>query len=59
MQLFFLVLDLALVVAAALLLFGVLLRRGRGASYVALALLLIVLAIGLWYTGIRTPPTGL
>ena len=37
----------------------VLFRRGRGLSYFALAVLLIVLAIGLWYTGIRTPPTGL
>ena len=59
MQLFFLVLDLALVGAAALLLFAVLIRRGRGVSYLALALFLIVLALGLWYTAIRTPPTGL
>ena len=59
MQLFFLALDLALVAAAVLLLLVVLFRRGRGGSYLALAFLLIVLAIGLWYTGIRTPPTGL
>ena len=59
MQLFYLVLDLALVAAAALLLLIVLFRRGRGLSYVALAVLLIGLAIGLWYTGIRIPPTGL
>ena len=38
MQLFFLVLDLALVGAAALLLLAVLIRRGRGMSYLALAL---------------------
>ena len=59
MQLFFLVLDLTLIAAAALLLLIVLFRRGRGLSYFALAVLLIALAIGLWYTGIRTPPTGL
>jgi ABC-type proline/glycine betaine transport system permease subunit len=59
MQLFFVGLDLALVGAAALLLLGVLIRRGRGMSYLALALFLIVLALGLWYTAIRTPPTGL
>jgi hypothetical protein len=59
MQLFFLVLDLALVGAAGLLLLIVLFRRGRGLSYFALALLLIALAIGLWYTGIHNPPTGL
>ncbi|MEA2662685.1 MAG: hypothetical protein QOH08_2257 [Chloroflexota bacterium] len=59
MQLFFLVLDLALVAAAGLLLLAVIIRRGRGMSHLALAVLLIVLAIGLWYTGIRTPPTGL
>ena len=59
MQLFFLILDLALVGAAGLLLFAVLIRRGRGVSYLALAVLLIVLALGLWYTAIRTPPTGL
>jgi hypothetical protein len=58
MQLFFLVLDLALIAAAALLLLTVLFRRGRGLSYFALAVLLIALAIGLWYMGIRTPLTG-
>jgi hypothetical protein len=59
MQFFFLALDLALVAAAALLLLGVLVRRGRGLSYLALAVLLIGLAIGLWYTAIHIPPTGL
>jgi hypothetical protein len=58
MELFLVALDLALVIGAALLLLGVLIRRGRGMSYLALAVLLIALAIGLWYTGIRTPPTG-
>ena len=51
-----LVLELALVAAAAVLLTIVLLRRGRGVSYVALAILLIGLAAVLWYLGIRTPP---
>jgi hypothetical protein len=58
MQLFLVGLDLALIAAAALLLLVVLLRRGRGMSYFALALFLIALAIGLWYTGIRNPPLG-
>ncbi|HEY8656445.1 MAG TPA: hypothetical protein VIN34_06905 [Candidatus Limnocylindria bacterium] len=51
-----LALDLALVAAAALLLLIVLFRRGRGASYVALAMLLIGLAAALWYLGLRTVP---
>lgn len=59
MQLFFVVLDLALIGAAALLLLIVLVRRGRGMSYFALAVFLIVLAIALWYTAIRTPAPGL
>src|SRR5437879_10386315 len=59
MQLFFLILDLALVAAAALLLLGVVIRRGRGRAYLALAILLIALAIGVCDTAIRTPPTGL
>ena len=54
-----LVLELALVAAAAVLLISVLLRRGRGVSYVALAVLLIGLAAVLWDLGIRTPPTAL
>ncbi|MFN2462247.1 MAG: hypothetical protein ABR591_16460 [Candidatus Velthaea sp.] len=59
MQLFFLVLDLALIAAAGILLLVVLFRRGRGMSYFALAILLIALAIALWYTAIRIPPTTL
>jgi hypothetical protein len=59
MQLFFVALDLALVVAAVLLLLAVIVRRGRGVSHLALAFLLVVLAIALWYTAIRTPPVGL
>ena len=50
-----LALDLALVGAAAVLLVVVLFRRGRGVSYLALALLLIGLAAALWYLGIRAP----
>ncbi len=54
--LLFLGLDIALLVAAAILLLVVIVRRGRSAHYVALAAMLIVLAVGVWYTGIRTPP---
>ncbi|GAC1459306.1 MAG: hypothetical protein NVS1B1_06830 [Candidatus Limnocylindrales bacterium] len=50
-----LILELALVAAAAVLLIIVLFRRGRGVSYVALAVLLIGLAAVLWYLGVRTP----
>jgi len=52
-----LALDLALVASAVILLTVVLLRRGRGGSYLALAILLIGLAAALWYLGIRTPPS--
>jgi hypothetical protein len=52
----FLGLDFALVSGAALLLLVVIVRRGRSPQYLALAALLIVLAIGVWYTAIRTPP---
>lgn len=51
-----LALELALVAVAAMLLIIVLLRRGRGGSYVALAVLLIGLAAVLWYLGTQTPP---
>jgi hypothetical protein len=51
----FLVLDLALVAGAALLLLLVIIRRGRSVQYLALAALLIVLAVGVWYTTIRSP----
>ena len=52
----FLVLDAALLAVAAILLVVVVARRGRSPQYVALAAFLIVLAIGVWYTSIRTPP---
>jgi hypothetical protein len=51
-----LVLDLALVVGAAIFLIFVIVRRGRIATNLGLALLLIVLAATVWYTSIRTPP---
>ena len=54
--LLFLGLDFALVAGAVVLLLVVILRRGRSPQYLALALLLIALALGVWYTAIRTPP---
>jgi hypothetical protein len=48
-------LDLALVTAAAVLLLLVIIRRGRSAQYLGLAALLIALAVGVWYTTIRSP----
>ncbi len=52
--LIFLGLDLLLVSGAAVLLLVVIVR-GRSPQYLALAALLIVLALGVWYTAIRTP----
>ena len=54
-ELLLLILDLALVVGAAVFLVLVIFRRGRVATNLALALLLIVLAATVWYTAIRTP----
>ena len=54
--LFLLVLDLALVGAAVIFLFLVIIRRGPVFANLGLALLLIVLAATVWYTSIRTPP---
>ena len=51
-----LILDLVLVAGAAIFLLLVILRRGRIAQNLGLALLLIVLAATVWYTSIRTPP---
>jgi hypothetical protein len=53
--LLFLLLDFALIAGAAVLLLVVIARRGRSPQYVFLAALLIVLAVGVWYTAIRTP----
>lgn len=50
-----LALDLLLVVGAVIFLIFVIVRRGRIATNLALALLLIVLAATVWYTSIRTP----
>ena len=49
-------LDFALVAGAIILLLVVIVRRGRSPQYLGLAALLIVLALGVWYTAIRTPP---
>lgn len=51
-----LILDLLLVAGAIIFLFLVIIRRGRIAPNLALAVLLIVLAATVWYTSIRTPP---
>jgi hypothetical protein len=51
-----LVLDLALVAGAVLFLLLVIARRGRIATNLGVALLLIVLAAALWYTSIRNAP---
>ena len=51
-----LILDLVLVAGAAIFLVLVIVRRGRIATNLALAVLLIVLAATVWYTAIRTPP---
>jgi len=50
-----LILDFALVAGAAVFLVLVIVRRGRIATNLALALLLIVLAATVWYTAIRSP----
>ena len=50
-----LILDFLLVAGAALFLVLVIVRRGRIATNLGLALLLIVLAATVWYTAIRTP----
>ena len=54
--LLFLGLDVALLAAAGVLLLVVIVKRGNSAQYLALAAMLIVLALGVWYTAIRTPP---
>lgn len=54
-SLLLLILDLILVAGAALFLVLVIVRRGRIATNLALAVLLIVLAATVWYTAIRTP----
>jgi len=51
-----LILDLVLVAGAAIFLVLVIIRRGRIATNLGLAVLLIVLAATVWYTSIKTPP---
>ena len=51
-----LALDLVLVAGAVIFLLLVIIRRGRIATNLGLALLLIVLAAALWYTSIRNAP---
>lgn len=55
LQLVFVLLDLALLLGAAALLVVYLFRRQRRGSELSLAMLLIALAIGVWWTSIRTP----
>ncbi len=45
-----------LLIAAGVLLIVVIVRRGRSPQYLVLAAFLILLAVGVWYTSIRTPP---
>lgn len=54
-SLLFLALDFALLAGALVLLAVVIVRRGRSMQYLGLAVLLVGLAIGVWYTAIRTP----
>ncbi len=54
--LLFLALVLAALLGAAALLLLVVFRKGPAGRNLFLALLLIVLALGVWYTAIRTPP---
>jgi hypothetical protein len=55
LQLIFVLLALALLFGAAALLLVYLFRRQRRASDLWLAVLLMVLAVGVWWTSIRTP----
>ena len=57
LQLLFAALALLLVVGAALLFIVVIFRRERQLPNLALALLLLALAFGVWWTSIRTPLT--
>ncbi len=55
LQLLFVVLDLALVLGAAVLFVVVMFRREGRTANLFLAVLLLALAIGVWLTSIRTP----
>ena len=49
-------LALVLVAAVAVFLRLVIIRRGRIATNLGVAVLLLVLAATVWYTAVRTPP---
>lgn len=51
-----LLLDFALVAGAVIFLFLVIIRRGPTMTYLGLGVLLLILAVTVWYTAIRTPP---
>lgn len=55
LDLFFVGLALLLAAGAALLLLVVIVRREGQLPYLALAILLIALAVGVWLTAIRNP----
>jgi hypothetical protein len=55
LQLLFVVLALALVLGAAVLFIVVMFGRERRTANLFLAMLLLALAIGVWWTSIRTP----
>jgi hypothetical protein len=57
LQLIFTILALLLTAGAALLLIAVVFRRERQLANLSLALLLMALAVGVWWTAIRTPLT--
>ena len=54
-QLIFVLLALALLFGAAALFVVVIFRKERRATDLALAVLLLGLAVGVWWTSIRTP----
>lgn len=55
LQLIFTILALLLTLGAALLLLVVAFRKERQLANLSLALLLMALAVGVWWTSIRTP----
>jgi hypothetical protein len=55
LQLLFVLLTLALLLGAAALFVVIMFRKDRRATDLALAVLLLALAVGVWWTSIRTP----
>lgn len=55
LQLLFAALALLLLLCAAVLLIAVIFRRERQLANLSLAILLMALAAGVWWTSIRTP----